>query len=134
MPVPERWEPPPLSHPAETTRFEHPEPEVILPAPRRVPQPNVGLPPPVAAPAIAPNWYPDPTSPGLMRYWDGARWTDQRAAPTPQATAVVYNNVQVHGRGGGDSLLGLHIVLTILTCGAWLPIWLLIEIIKAIAR
>jgi hypothetical protein len=67
-----------------------------------------------------------------MRYWDGVRWTENRHAAAPLATATVVNNVQV--RGGGDSMAGLHIVLTILTCGAWLPIWLLIEIIKAVAR
>ena len=22
-------------------------------------------------------WYPDPTYPGLTRYWDGSRWTNQ---------------------------------------------------------
>jgi hypothetical protein len=112
-----RWEPPPLSYPTETTRFAQPN--------------TFGLPPPVV-PAVAANWYPDPTNPGLLRYWDGTKWTEHRSAAAPQATAVVYNNVAV--RGGGDSLVGLHIVLTIVTCGAWLPIWLLIEIIKAIAR
>jgi len=44
----------------------------------------------------------------------------------------VVNNVAV--RGGGDPLLPLHIILTIFTCGLWLPFWLLIEIIRAIAR
>lgn len=95
------------------------------------------MPPPTyttasSAPLIAANWYPDPQSPGILRYWDGVRWTDHRQASAPGATATVINNVNV--RGGGDSLVGLHVVLTILTCGAWLPIWLLIEIIKAIAR
>jgi hypothetical protein len=93
--------------------------------------PSAYLPPPVA-PAVAANWYPDPTNAGIFRYWDGAQWTEHRQAATPLATATVVNNVSV--RGGGDSLVGLHIVLTILTCGAWLPIWLLIEIIRAIAR
>jgi hypothetical protein len=82
-------------------------------------QPAIDLGPPVATPAIAPNWYPDPTNYGLMRYWDGRQWTEHRsAAPTPQATAVVYNNVQV--RGGGSSDVGIHLILTILTCGLWL--------------
>lgn len=31
-------------------------------------------------------------------------------------------------------MVALHIVLTILTYGLWLPIWLLIELIKAISR
>lgn len=49
------------------------------------------LPPPVT-PA---NWYPDPVSPGVLRYWDGVRWTEHRQAATPAATATVYNNVHV---------------------------------------
>ena len=86
------------------------------------------LPPPVTPP----NWYPDPTSPGILRYWDGVQWTEHRQAATPQATATVVNNVSV--RGGGDSLVGLHLVLTLLTCGLWLPVWLLIEVIRAISK
>ncbi|MEO3761223.1 DUF2510 domain-containing protein [Mycobacterium sp. B14F4] len=123
MTVPDRWEPPPLSKPAETTRISRPDDYA-----------DVYLPPPTApaAPAVAAAWYPDPTNAGLMRYWDGTQWTEHRAAAAPQASAVVYNNVAV--RGGGDSLVGLHIVLTILTCGLWLPIWLLIEIIRAVSR
>ncbi|MDX1882960.1 DUF2510 domain-containing protein [Mycolicibacterium sp. 120270] len=89
------------------------------------------MPSPVA-PAPAPNWYPDPTNPGLLRYWDGVKWTDHRSAVTPTATATVVNNVNV--RSGGDSMVALHIVLTLLTCGAWLPFWLLIEIIRAVTK
>ena len=109
----DEWEPPPLSYPAETTR---------------IPSAGGQLPPPMPA-----NWYPDPTNFGLVRYWNGVQWTEHRQAIAPApASTVIHNNVQV--RGGGDSLLGLHIVLTILTCGAWLPIWLLIEIIRAVSR
>lgn len=31
------------------------------------------------------GWYPDPEQPGLLRYWDGVRWTDHRASATVPA-------------------------------------------------
>ena len=39
------------------------------------------------------NWYPDPNSPGTLRYWDGQAWTehtapDPNAAPPDGAPAV----------------------------------------------
>jgi hypothetical protein len=86
-----------------------------------------------SAPATPANWYPDPHSPGILRYWDGVQWTDHRSAAAPAASAVVYNNIVVP-RGGGNGDVGVHLILTILTCGAWIPIWIIIEIIKAIAR
>lgn len=33
------------------------------------------------------NWYPDPSSPGLLRYWDGQAWTEH-VAPDPAAAAA----------------------------------------------
>ena len=30
------------------------------------------------------GWYPDPSTPGQQRYWDGSQWTEH-AAPIPQA-------------------------------------------------
>ncbi len=29
-----------------------------------------------------PNWYPDPATPGLWRYWNGAHWTEHTAPMT----------------------------------------------------
>ena len=34
--------------------------------------------------ATPPGWYPDPSRPGLMRWWDGSQWSEQSApAPPP---------------------------------------------------
>ena len=32
-----------------------------------------------ATPTLTPGWYDDPESPQRLRYWDGARWTDNTA-------------------------------------------------------
>ena len=31
---------------------------------------------PPIPPAMAPNWYPDPDDPELLRYFDGQSWTE----------------------------------------------------------
>jgi len=93
--------------------------------------PTVDIPP--SQPAVPANWYPDPQSPGILRYWDGTSWTDHRSAATPAATATVINHVTVAGGGNGGEI-ALHVILTLLTCGMWIPVWILIEIIKAISR
>ncbi|MGW0157844.1 DUF2510 domain-containing protein [Mycobacterium sp. NPDC003323] len=73
-----------------------------------------------------PGWYPDPAGQPGQRYHDGHRWTEHftptpPAHPAPQAVAVAVSH------GGGTSH-GLHLVLTLLTCGLWLPIWALVAI------
>jgi hypothetical protein len=31
----------------------------------------------------APGWYRDPSQPGALRWWDGERWSEHRAAAPP---------------------------------------------------
>jgi hypothetical protein len=35
--------------------------------------------------SIDPGWYPDPVTPGQLRYWGGTAWTDQVEASAPPA-------------------------------------------------
>ena len=36
----------------------------------------------------APGWYADPEAPAYLRYWDGSGWTEHRAEPQENASAV----------------------------------------------
>jgi uncharacterized membrane protein YhaH (DUF805 family) len=49
---------------------------------------SAGPQPPVpAAPATPAGWYADPVSPGALRYWDGAAWTEHQSAAATTAWA-----------------------------------------------
>lgn len=106
------------------------------------------VPPPPTVPA---GWYPDPDnttgfrygSVPSMRYFDGVQWTEQRApmprtqhrqSPTQQQPIVIAQTIapiapQVVVYNGGTNH-GLHLVLSLLTCGMWLPVWLIIVIVN----
>lgn len=80
----------------------------------------------MTAPAPAPGWFPDPSGAPLQRYFDGTQWTTHTAPYNPpapagaQATASVAVAVST-GRGVNHAL---HFVLTLLTGGAWLFVWI----------
>ena len=59
------------------------------------------------------------------------RWTAQRV-PYPQAPSVVVNNSNVVGYVGRTQPNHvLHLILTVLTCGLWLPVWIIVTIASA---
>ena len=53
----------------------------------------------------------------MQRYFDGSEWTEHYAAATPQAAGVVTV-------GGTNHVV--HGILSVITCGLWLPVWLII--------
>jgi hypothetical protein len=88
-------------------------------------------------PLPLPGWYPDPSGVPGQRYWDGQKWGPK--APAQQQPQVVINNTNtvatpapVYVATGPNH--ALHAVLSLFTCGAWLPIWIIIAIVDAASR
>jgi hypothetical protein len=52
------------------------------------------------------------------------------ATQGPQANAAVVNNIRLGGGTRGVNH-GLHFLLTVLTCGLWAPVWLILWIGRA---
>lgn len=72
------------------------------------------------APTPQPGWYPDPSGGPGQRYFDGHQWTVAAPpAPTPPSQILVV--------GGPNN--ALHLALTFLTCGMWLPVWLIVTLV-----
>ena len=75
-----------------------------------------------------PGWYPDPAGQPGQRYHDGHRWTQHFTPTPPSVPAPPVQAVAVAVSHGGGTSHGLHLVLTVFTCGLWLPIWALAAI------
>src|SRR3954452_4038806 len=86
-----------------------------------------------------PGWYPDPRGGSLaqLRWFDGSAWTDHvGASPLQPASPLQYQTVVVPSGAAASSVVVvrsgpnhvLHLILTILTAGLWLPIWILVAI------
>jgi hypothetical protein len=108
-----------------TVRFHPSEPDSIL-TPERSTTMNItqspvpaDIPAPITHPA---GWYRDPFDHTIMRWWDGHAWT----AYTQQTV----QSVVVHQDRGKPVNHALHLILSILTAGLWLPVWLIIAIAK----
>src|SRR5277367_1657202 len=82
------------------------------------------------APAPQPGWYPDPSGGPDLRYFDGTQWTIVAPPPPPPPLIVINNNVGAPAPVVATNRpnYALHIVLTVLTCGLWLPVLLIIAI------
>jgi hypothetical protein len=77
----------------------------------------------------APGWYPDPGGEPGQRYHDGQRWTQHFVPTSPTVPPPPAPAVAVAVSTGGGTNHALHAVLTLLSCGLWLPIWILVAIL-----
>lgn len=83
----------------------------------------------MSTPTTPPGWYPDPSGQLGQRYHDGQRWTKHFTLAAPPAPAPApAPSVAVAVSAGRGTNHALHLILTLLSCGLWLPIWILLAI------
>ena len=106
----------------------------------------------VTAEPPPPGWYPDPSGAARQRYFDGNDWIDEYTPLGEQLSydervqrldavvaAAVQNGARVKSHTRFQAVLTygdppndwlhdnvLHAIITVFSCGTWLPIWLLI--------
>lgn len=85
-------------------------------------------------PATPPGWYPNGPE---QRYWDGTAWTEHtahRALPPASMGSSSPTPAYAVTTGPRPFNHGLHLVLTVCTCGLWLPFWILLALGHASKR
>src|SRR4051812_12828079 len=75
------------------------------------------------------GWYPDPSTAGQQRYWDGQAWTEHRAPATRQAAPVQQYQPQYAGYTPAPNKSGRALMWVAIAVG----VLLLIFVIAAVA-
>lgn len=78
--------------------------------------------PAVVAAAVPAGWYLDSAS-KQNRWWDGQKWTEHFAPTVAPTQVVVVNKKQTNHV--------FHLLMTILTVGLWIPVWIIVAIVNA---
>jgi hypothetical protein len=67
------------------------------------------------------GWFDDQQNPGMLRWWDGQVWTAHRA---PAQVVVEQRRVYKTSHA-------FHLIMSIVTLGFWLPVWLVVGLMNA---
>ncbi|WP_067464013.1 hypothetical protein [Nocardia amamiensis] len=124
--------PVPYEPPAPHTGPPDSAPANFAPTPRDVAYPPQAIPGTAASPY---STAPQPLPPG---YGVPLGYPPQPYYPVPPQMPIVsvtQNNTSggvVYVRPGVNH--GLHLVLTLLTCGMWAPIWIILWVVDAVSR
>ena len=82
----------------------------------------------------APGWYPDPEAPSAQRWWNGEAWTND-FAPGPQVQVAQYQQPMpfavVQQRPVYKTSHGFHLIMSLITFGLWIPVWIIVGIMNA---
>ena len=71
-----------------------------------------------SAPKASAGWYPDPSQPDTVRYWDGETWTDQRgpaALPNPAPGEGGFDSRRLLFVGGALVAVAIVVVVVLLS-------------------
>ena len=82
------------------------------------------------------GWFADPDGSPQLCYFDGHRWSEHFAPLPPPYAAYPQQPppVAVAVSVGGGVNHALHALLTFLSCGLWLPVWILCAIFGRSSR